>query len=107
MEGADMGTAGAAAATAALRKKRIQSNASFGVVEVAGEDFLKIVGLESDPLIVRSAKTKFWSSEPTGLFRYLSSVKGLTFFVDYTEELDIPAESILIEAEKITVPKDL
>jgi hypothetical protein len=107
MEGADMGAAGAGAAAAALRKKRIQSHASFGVVEVTGEDFLKVVALESEPLIVRSAKTKFWSSEPTGQFRYLASVKGLTFFVDYTVELDIPVESILIEAEKITVPKDL
>jgi hypothetical protein len=71
--------------------KRIQSHASFGVVEVTGEDFLKAVALEPEPLIVRSAKTKFWSSEPTGQFRYLASVKGLTFFVDYTEELDIPS----------------
>jgi hypothetical protein len=103
MEGTDVG----AAAAAALRKKKIQSHATFGVVEVTGEDFLKVVALEPEPLIVRSEKTKFWSSEPTGEFRYLASVRGLTFFVDYTAELDIPAESILIEAEKIKVPKDL
>ena len=99
--------AGAAAAAAAMRKKRIQSHAAFGVVKVTPEDFLKVVALEPEPLIVRSPKTKFWSSEPTGLFRYLASVKGLTFFVDYTEELELPAECILIDAEKITVPEDL
>src|SRR5580698_4324005 len=98
-----MGAAGAGAAAAALRKKRIKSHAAFGVVEVTGEDFLKVVALDPEPLIVRSAKTKFWSGDLTGEFRYLASVKGLTFFVDYTVELDIPAESILIEAEKITV----
>lgn len=107
MEGTDMGAAGVAAAAAALRQKRIKALASFGVVEVTGAGFLQVVALEPEPLIVRSAKTKFWSAEPTGQFRYLASVKGLTFFVDYTEELDIPVGSILIDAEKITVPKDL
>jgi hypothetical protein len=101
------GASAGAAAAVALRKKKIKAQSLFGAVEIKPEDFLRVVSLEPEPLIVRSPKVKFWSAEPTGQFRYLTSIRGLTFFVDYTDELELPADCILIEAEKITVPKDL
>lgn len=96
-----------AAAAAALRRKKLQSQAVCGVVQVTKEEFLRVIALEPEPLIVRSAKTKFWSSEHTGASRYLAAVRGLTFFVDFTEEFDVPENCIVIESEKITVFKDL
>lgn len=66
-------------------------------MEVTKKKFLGVNALETEPLIVRSPRTKFRSSEPTGVSRYLASVK----------DFGLPEECIVIEAENITVLKDL
>jgi hypothetical protein len=62
---------------------------------------------EAEPLIVRSPEAKFRSGKPTGKSRYPASIKRLTFFVDFAEDFDLHDECIVIEAEKITMMKDL
>jgi hypothetical protein len=96
-------------AAAAARRRRISASQAYGVVEVGWNEFLRAIALEPEPLVVRSEKKTFFGSNPTGKFRYLASVKGLVFFVDYIdlEDQALPESAIVIEAETIKVPKDL
>jgi hypothetical protein len=40
-------------------------------------------------------------------WRYLASVKGMVFFAEGPADASLPESAIVIEAEKIRVPKDL
>ncbi|HKD07733.1 MAG TPA: hypothetical protein VKB79_17665 [Bryobacteraceae bacterium] len=96
-----------AAAAAAARKRRIlSSNASGTVVTVSQEDFIRALGLEPEPLVVRSGVTHFWS-DTVHKYRHLASVKGLSFFCETPEPIELPENVILIDAEKLVVPSDL
>ncbi|MDQ1469039.1 MAG: hypothetical protein QOJ99_519 [Bryobacterales bacterium] len=93
----------------AAKRRRIVASQAFGVVEVSWAEFLRAIALEPEPLVIKSEKKTFFGSNPTGRFRYLASVKGLVFFVDYidSEDQTLPESAIVIEAETIKVPKDI
>jgi hypothetical protein len=92
------------AAAAAARRKRIQASMAFGVVEVPWGEFLRALALEPEPLVVRANVKKMWGPES---WRYLASVKGMVFFAEGPPDAAFPESAIVIEAEKIRVPKDL
>lgn len=67
-------------------------------------EFLRVLGLESEPLAVRAKVTRLWGPE---VWRYLTSVKGIAFFAEGPADAALPDSAIVIEAEKIRIPKDL
>jgi hypothetical protein len=100
-----MGTIAAVTAGAAdARRKRIQASTVFGVVEVAWGEFLRAISLEPEALVVRARVKRLWGPE---LWRYLASIRGLVFFSEGPEEATLPDSAIVVEGEKIRVPKDL
>ena len=96
-----------AGAAAAARKKKILSSNAFGtVVTVSQEDFVRALGLELEPLVVRSGVTHFWS-DTAHKYRHLASVKGMAFLCETPVPIELPENAILIDAEKLVVPSDL
>ena len=55
-------------------------------------------------MVVRANVKKMWGPES---WRYLASVRGMVFFAEGTADASLPESAIVIEAEKIRVPKDL
>ena len=90
------GAAGAAAAAAAINAVR-----SFGViVHVTPEDFLTMVALQDEPLVVASnEKILFWST-----CQYLVSFKGLTFFTKSPFPLEFDPGTLIVQCKCIRVP---
>jgi hypothetical protein len=92
------------AAAADARRKRIQASTAFGAVEAPWGEFLRVLALEAEPLVVRAKVTRLWGPE---FWRYLASVKGIVFFSEGPADPTLPESAIGIEAEKIRIPKDL
>jgi hypothetical protein len=91
------GAAGAAAAaTAAMNAVR-----SFGViVHIAPEDFLTIVALQDEPLVVASNQWIMFVRR----HRYLVSFKGLTFFTESPFPLEFDPGILIVHSKSIQVP---
>ena len=96
MSGAAAGAAGAAAAAAA-RARAIR--ASGTIVRLGRDDFLSILGRSEEPLVVSAVSGFFGMS-----YKYLTSYKGLAFYLQSSEPLKLPANVELIEAERIWIP---
>jgi len=94
--GAAGGAAGAAAAAAAAAKA---IKASGTIVRLERRDFLSILQRSEAPLVVRSVSRFFGTS-----YKYLTSYKGLAFFLQSTEPLELPAGVELVEAKRIWIP---
>jgi hypothetical protein len=90
------GNAGAAAAAAAIAQA---TKASGVIVRIGPEDFLHIVELNDEPLVVH-ARGGFFSVK----HQYLTSYRGLAFFAQASEPISIPAHCPLVEAQKIWIP---
>ena len=91
--GASAGAAGAAAAMAQAIK------ASGAIVRIEPEDFLRILGRQTEPLVV-SAKGGFFQTN----YLYLSSYKGLAFFTKSPVALTLPRGCEIVNARKIWIP---
>ncbi len=89
--------AGAAAAAAAAIAQAIK--ASGTIVRVAPEEFVRILGRQQEPLVVRATGGFFGTS-----FQYLSSYKGLAFFTKSPTTLSLPTRCEIIDSEKIWIP---
>ncbi len=87
--------AGVAAAIAVANAVK----ASGAIVQVEPEDFLKILARAKDPLVV-TAEGGFFKTK----YQYLTSYKGLDFYCESTELLQIPNGTELIPAGKIWIP---
>jgi hypothetical protein len=88
--------AGAAAAAAAIAQA---TKASGVIVRIGPEDFLHIVELNDEPLVVH-ARGGFFSIKN----QYLTSYRGLAFFTQSKEVIPLPAHCPIVEAEKIWIP---
>ena len=91
-----------AGATAGAEQHRHIANAvkAFGtVVTVEPEEFLKILKLQGEPLVVTAEGGFFKKTQ-----QYLTSYKGLAFFTKSPEPLVIPVDAVVIAAEAIRVP---
>ena len=89
------GTAAAAAAAAIAQVIK----ASGVIVKVDPSNFLRILDRQTEPLVV-SAPAWFLGRK----FRYLTSYKGLAFFVHSTTALKLPGTCEVIQAKKIWIP---
>jgi hypothetical protein len=89
------GAEGAAAAAAMMQVIK----ASGAVVRVEGEMFLRLVGRQEEPLVIR-ARGGFLEAK----WQYLTSFKGFVFFAKSGEPLPLPGRAEVLEAKKIWVP---
>lgn len=96
MTGAAAGAAGAAAAAAAVAKA---IKASGTIVRLEHDGFMSILERSEEPLVVRSVSRFFGIS-----YRYLTSYKGLAFFLQSPVPLELPENTELIEARRIWIP---
>jgi hypothetical protein len=91
--GASAGAAGAAAAIAQATK------ASGVIVRVRADDFMRIIQLNSEPLVVETTGGFFRVT-----YRYLTSYRGLAFFTKSDARLSLPAKCQVVQADRIWVP---
>ncbi len=91
------GAAGAGAAAQAAITNAIR--ASGAIVRVQEEDFLTILARTDGPLVVAAEGGLF-----TKYYSYLTSYKGLFFYVKAKLPLSLPAGAELINAKKIWIP---
>jgi hypothetical protein len=91
--GASAGAAGAAAAVAQATK------ASGVIVRVRADDFMRIVNLNSEPLVVQTTGGFFRVTH-----RYLTSYRGLAFYTKSDARLSLPAKCQVVQADRIWVP---
>jgi hypothetical protein len=89
--------AGASAAAAAAIANAIK--ASGVLVRLEPEQFIKVLALTKEPLIV-VAKGGFFGSK----YQYLMSYKGLAFFTKSSTELRLPADAETVNANRISIP---
>lgn len=89
--------AGGAAAAAAIAQA---IKASGAIIRVDAHAFETILGRQEAPLVVRAQGGIFRPN-----YQYLTSYKGLIFFVKADQPLILPAGSELIEAKRIWTPQ--
>ena len=88
--------AGAGAAAAAIA----QAVKAMGtIVRVEPAEFMRIVGLNAEPLVVH-ARGGFFSPKDM----YLTSYRGFAFFTRHDSPLPLPAQCQVVEAQKIWIP---
>lgn len=91
------GAAGAAAGAAAAIAQA--TKASGVIVRVEPSEFMRIVSLNEEPLVVH-APGGFFSSRQS----YLTSYRGLAFFTKSDVPLSFDSHCQMVEAEKIWIP---
>ncbi len=89
--------AGAVAAGAAAIAKAVK--ASGTIVRIEPAEFERIVARQPGLLVV-TAQGGFFSTK----YSYLTSYKGLAFYAESAQPLNLPAGSELVEAKKIWIP---
>jgi hypothetical protein len=91
--------AGAAAAQSAV----IQATRAAGViVGVAPDDFLGVVHVNEEPLVVHAVGGFFRTTH-----QYLTSFRGLAFHTRSRERLELPDHCVVVEAKQIWIPGQL
>lgn len=90
-----MAASGAAAAAAIAQAIK----ASGAIVRVEPDAFVRILGRQSDPLVIWARGGVFGAR-----FRYLTSYKGFVFFAKSSSPLHIPSTAEVIAAKKIWIP---
>ena len=91
--GASAGAAGAAAAIAQATK------ASGVIVRISAADFMRIIELNDEPLVVETTGGFFRVT-----YRYLTSYRGLAFYTKSDARLTLPAKCQVVQANRIWVP---
>jgi hypothetical protein len=90
------GASGAAAAAAAMAQA---IKASGAIVQVAPEEFLRVLQRAKEPVVVQ-ATGGFFSTA----YQYLTSYKGLAFYTKSPEPLILPGSCEVFAARKIWIP---
>jgi hypothetical protein len=89
--------AGAGAVAAAAVANAVK--ASGAIVQVEPEDFLKILARAKEPLVI-TAEGGFFKTK----YQYLTAYKGLDFYCQSDDLLQLPAGTELMTASKIWIP---
>ena len=89
------GGGGAAAAQAIANAVK----ASGAIVSMKAEEFQSILSKSERPLVV-CAKGGLFQKK----YRYLTSYRGLFFYTGSDSPLDLPSDSEVVFAEKISIP---
>lgn len=97
MNGAFTGTAGGSVAYIATLANAIKACGTL--VRVEPSEFLRILSLQEDPLVVRSVGGFLSTS-----YKYLTTYRGLAFHCKNRTELPLPETAQLINANKISIP---
>ena len=92
-----MSGGGAAAAYAATVANAIKACGT--IVRVEPREFLEILFLQENPLVVRTVGGLLSTS-----YKYLTSYRGLAFYCKSPDELNLPATAELINAKKMSIP---
>ncbi len=87
---------GAAAAAAAIANA---IKASGTIVKVEPEDFRTIINRQQEPLVV-IAEGGFFNSN----YKYLTSYRGLAFYAQTADAVELPSRCEVIKAGKIWMP---
>ena len=69
------------------------------IVRVEPSEFLRILSLQDDPLVVTTVGGVFRTT-----YKYLTSYRGLAFYCKSPTELRLPARSERISANKMSIP---
>ena len=69
------------------------------LIQVEPDEFIRILSLQENPLIVRATGGFFTTS-----YKYLTTYRGLAFHCKSPTELRLPDEAELIDAKKISMP---
>ena len=85
-----------AAAVAAIATA---TKASGAIVRMTAEEFKKILGKRTDPVIVVAVGGVFKKKH-----QYLTNYKGLFFYTESPEALILPGKAEVILAKKIWIP---
>lgn len=99
MSGAATSGVAAVGATAYLAIVANAIKACGTIVRVEPEEFLKILALQTNPLVIESSGGFFVTT-----YRYLTSYRGLAFHCKCRSELWLPSGVELIKAKKMSVP---
>lgn len=92
--------AGAGAAVAAAIAAQVRAIKACGtLLDVSPEDFLIVLALEDQPLVISSEGGVF-----SRHFRYLTPFRGLAFHCKVKEALPMPEGTIVIPAKKMVIP---
>jgi hypothetical protein len=89
------GTEGFVAAAAAAQVIK----AMGPIVRVEPEQFLRLVGRQEEPLVIR-ARGSFLEAR----WQYLTSFRGFVFYTKGKEPLPLPGRAEILEAKRIWVP---
>ncbi len=68
-------------------------------MQVDTEDFLTLLELADEPLVVKSTGGFFTTNH-----QYLTSVRGLFFYLKTESELTLPSHVMVIKSRKIWIP---
>lgn len=90
---------GAAAAASAQAAVANAVKACGTVVRLEDHEFARLLSRMNEPLVV-TATGGFFSTN----YQYLTSYKGLAFFCKASKPLDLPADTELVKAKKISIP---
>ncbi|XUW99490.1 MAG: hypothetical protein TUN42_06230 [Dehalogenimonas sp.] len=91
-----MAYGGAAASHAAMVQA---AKASGVIVRLEAQNFVLIASKTRNPLIV-TAKAGWRGNK----FSYLTSYKGLAFYAELSQPLDLPGDAEVVNAKQIWVP---
>jgi hypothetical protein len=69
------------------------------IVRVEPEQFLRLVGRQEEPLVIR-ARGGFMEAR----WQYLTSFRGFVFYTKGPEPLPLPGRAEILEAKRIWVP---
>ena len=89
-------TSGGAAAYAAMIEA---TKASGVIVRVAPADFLSLLDINPEPIVVHATGGLFSTHH-----QYLTSFRGLEFFTKQGDPLTLPEHCVRVEAKKIWIP---
>ncbi len=90
------------AVAAAAHAAAVNAQKSFGtIVTLDPQEFLNLLAREEDFLVVHAVHAGFFSTK----YKYLTSYKGLAFFCQASEPIDLPDGIDLMQAESIAVPE--
>lgn len=94
-----MGNGASAASGAAAAAIAEAIRASGAIVRVGPNDFLAVIRRSKNPLVVIAEGGLFRKH-----YRYLSAYKGLAFFTQSQEVLNLPGDAEIVQCEKIWIP---
>ena len=99
-----MSSAAAGAAAAAVAAAAAQASVVLGpIIVVDRENFIKVLSLEENPLVVEvEVKERVFSKKTK--YIYVTSIRGLVFMVKTNERIDCK-RAVVVRGNKLVLPQ--